>query len=62
MCALNNFFISFLFSVFTLIVLGKIVSYSLFEIKNENNFLGGVYTIALTVVAVIFSNVMVWIS
>ena len=59
---MNNFFISSIFSTFTLIIFCKIIAFSLYEIRNENNFSGGVCTIVLTAISVVFSNVMFWIS
>lgn len=59
---MNNAFIDFVFLVFTLVLLCKIIAYGLYEIKNENNLFGGVCTIAFSVASVVFSNIMVWIS
>lgn len=59
---MNNFFISSIFTFFTLFIIGKIIAYCLYEIKKENNFFGGVCTIAVSLIAVVFSNIMVWLN
>ena len=59
---MNNTFIDITFLLFTLFLLCKIFAYGIYEIKNEKNIFGGVTTIAFSIIAVIFSNVMVWIN
>ena len=59
---MNNAFVDITFLLFTVALLCKVVAYGLYEIKNENNFFGGICTIVFSVVSVIFSNIMVWIS
>ena len=59
---MNNFFIELSFTVFTLFLLGKIIGYGLYEIKNEKNFFGGICTITFSVFCIVFSNIMVWIN
>lgn len=59
---MNNTFIDVVFLLFTIILLCKIIAYSLYEIQNENNLFGGVFTIVFSVASVVFSNTMVWIS
>ena len=59
---MNNTFIDIIFLFFTLGLLCRIIAYGLYEIKNESNFFGGVCTIVLSIVSVVFSNIMVWIS
>lgn len=59
---MNNAFIDFVFLLFTLGLLCKVIAYGLYEIKNENNLFGGICTIAFSVASVVFSNIMVWIN
>ena len=59
---MNTFFINIVFTVFTLFILIKIIVYSLYEIKIENNTFGGISTMILTFISVIFVNIMVWIN
>lgn len=59
---MNNTFIDIIFLVFTLWLLRKLVGYGLYEIKNENNFFGGICAIVFSIFSVVFSNIMVWIN
>ena len=59
---MNNTFIDIIFAIFTLWLLCKLVGYSLSEIKNENNFFGGVCAIVFSIFSIVFSNIMVWIN
>ena len=49
-----------IFLLFSLFVLIQSVTYSLFEIKKENNKQGGIITILFTIFCVIFSNIVVF--
>ena len=49
-----------LFLIFTIYVLIQSISYGLYEIREEQNNLGGKLVIAFTIFSVIFSNVVVW--
>ena len=59
---MNNGFVSFVFTFFTITVLIKTIAYGLYEIKSEKNIFGGVCTIAFSSACIVFSNIMVWIS
>ena len=59
---MNIFFIDAMFFIFTVFVFVKLCVYSWHEICNENNLFGGVVTIVITLIAVIFVNIMVWIN
>ncbi len=59
---MNIFFIDAIFFIFTVFVFIKLCVYSLHEIRNENNLFGGITTIFITLVAVLFVNIMVWIN
>lgn len=55
-----NLFYHILFLLFTIYVLIQSVSYSLYEIKHEENKLGGSIVILFSIFSVVFSNIMVW--
>ena len=59
---MNVFFIDAIFLIFTIFIFIKITSYALFEIRNENNLFGGICTIVVTLVSIVFVNIMVWIN
>ena len=50
----------FLTFIFVLIVFIRTVSYGLFEIKNEDNKIGGIAVIAVAFAGLIFPNVFLW--
>jgi hypothetical protein len=58
---MNTVFINIIFLIFTLIIFFKIIGYGLYEIKQENNFYGGIVTIMFSLVSIIFCNIMIWI-
>ena len=49
-----------LFTVFTIYVMIEAISYAIYEIKNENNKLGGIFVISFAAFCSIFSNITVW--
>lgn len=55
-----NVFYHVLFLIFTIYTLIKCVSYGLYEIHEQENKIGGIWVICLTIFSVIFSNIMVW--
>lgn len=57
---MNTFFIKLFFSIICLFILLYIISFSIFEIKNNHNIFGGVFAILLTVGSIIFSNIVFW--
>ena len=59
---MNNTFLDIIFTIFTILLFCKIISYCLYEIKTENNSFGGLTTIIFSLVSIIFVNVMVWIN
>lgn len=50
----------FLFISFTILL--KSIGYGIYEINEEKNKYGGITIILLSIVVVIFSNIMLWIS
>ena len=59
---MNNIFLDIVFTIFTVFLFGKIISYCLYEIKIEKNPFGGLSTIVFSFVSIIFVNIMVWIN
>lgn len=51
-----------LFSLFTLYVLLESISYSIFEIKNQNNKFGGTCVILFSSFCIVLSNIFVWLN
>ncbi len=51
-----------LFLLFTIYVFIHTISYGMYEIKQENNKMGGYFVISFTVLTVIFSNIVVWLN
>ncbi len=51
-----------IFLIFTLYILLRCIAYGIYEIKEENNKLGGILFIITGIVAVIFSNVLMFIN
>lgn len=49
-----------LFFIFSLYILLKAIGYALYEIHQIHNKVGGISVIALSVLAVIFSNIILW--
>ncbi len=59
---MNNLFINVVFLAITLFFLGKLIGYSLYEIKTEKNLFGGIFLITFSIVSVVFSNLVIWTS
>ena len=59
---MNIFFIDAIFFIFTIFIFVKMTVYSWYEIKNEKNLFGGVSTIIITLIAIAFVNVIVWLN
>lgn len=59
---MNTFFIRLFFSFVCIFIFLYVLSFSLFEIKTNRNFLGGIFTILVTAGSIIFSNIMFWIN
>lgn len=53
-------FYHLLFLIFTLYTLIQSVSYGFYEIKEQNNKIGGISVILFTIFSVVFSNIIVW--
>ena len=51
-----------IFLIFTLYILLRCIAYGIYEIKEENNKSGGILFIVTGIVAVIFSNILMFIN
>lgn len=59
---MNVFFVDAVFFIFTVFIFFKLTVYAWHEINVEHNLFGGVSTIIVTLIAVIFVNVMIWLN
>ncbi len=59
---MNTFFIKIFFSLICFYLFLYIISFSIFEIKNNKNVLGGVFTLVLSITAILYSNIVFWIN
>ena len=51
-----------IFLIFTLYILLRCIAYGIYEIKEENNKSGGILFIITGTVAVVFSNILMFIN
>lgn len=51
-----------IFLIFTLYILLRCIAYGIYEIKQEENKFGGILFIVTGVVAVVFSNILMFIN
>ena len=54
-----DFIFHFLFIFFTIFILLKSIFYAFYEINTEKNKTGGIAIIALSIIATIFSNIII---
>ena len=59
---MNTIFTKIIFLIFTLIIFLYNCSYAGFEITKKNNISGGVMVFVFTLISVIFSNIMFFMS
>ena len=59
---MNTFFIKLIFLIFTIFIFLYSASYVSFEITKNNNISGGVMVFAFTIISIVLSNVMFFIS
>ena len=59
---MSSFVYHVLFSLISLSILLKAIGYALYEINNIKNKSGGIIVITFSILVVIFSNAMIWIS
>lgn len=51
-----------LFSLFTIYVFVESVSYGIFEIKSQNNKLGGISVITFSIFCILIGNIVAWMT
>lgn len=49
-----------LFAVFTILIFIKTVSYGIYEIKTNNNTIGGIVTFLIALIGLVFPNIIIW--
>ena len=59
---MNTIFIKIFFSIVCLLSLIHIWSFAVFEIKENKNVYGGIFTILFAIFSVVFSNVLFWLD
>ena len=59
---MNTFFIKIIFFIFTFFIFLYSCSYANFEITKKNNISGGIMFFIFTIISVIFSNIMFFVS
>lgn len=59
---MNAIFIDIIFLILTLFILGKTISYGIYEYRTEENHFGGICVIIFSIIATLFSNIVVWIN
>ena len=59
---MNTFFIKLIFLIFTILIFLYSTSYASFEITKRNNISGGIMVFIFTIISVIISNIMFFIS
>lgn len=55
-----NFIYDCIFTIATIYILIKSISYAIYEIKSENNKFGGVSIISFSVLVTLFANFIIW--
>lgn len=59
---MNTFFIKIIFMIFTIFVFIYASSYAGYEITKKNNISGGIIVFILTLISVVLSNIMFFMS
>lgn len=57
---MNIVFLDILFLLFSLFILGRTISYGLYEIKAEKNLFGGFSVIIFSSICILFCNIVIW--
>lgn len=50
------------FLIITIFIFIRVLAYALYEIREKNNRVGGISIILLSIVSVICSNIIMWIT
>ena len=59
---MNTFFIRLFFSIVCIFIFLYVLSFCLFEIRDNKNFFGGVFSLTVTLGCIIFCNVIFWVN
>ncbi len=59
---MNTFSIKLFFSQICVVIFWHMVSFSIYEIKNNNNKFGGIFTIVFSLTSIILSLIVFWIN
>lgn len=59
---MNTFFIRLFFSIICLLIFLYVLLFGIYEMKNNHNMFGGIFTILITIFSIIFSNIIFWIN
>ncbi|HCC03455.1 MAG TPA: hypothetical protein DEP51_01155 [Clostridiales bacterium] len=59
---MNTFSIKLFFSEVCIVIFLHMLSFAFFEIKQNNNKFGGIFTIVFSLVSVILSVIVFWIN
>ncbi|MFQ9298495.1 MAG: DUF3953 domain-containing protein [Clostridia bacterium] len=59
---MNTFFIRLFFSIICLLIFLYVLLFGIYEIKNNHNMFGGIFTILITIFSIIFSNIIFWVN
>lgn len=59
---MNTFFIRLFFSIICLLIFLYVLLFGIYEIKNNHNMFGGIFTNFNYHFSIIFSNIIFWIN
>lgn len=59
---MNNLFIKVYFSIICALMLMYMISYSMYEAKNNKNIFGSVFIIFFSIFSTVLSNYVFWIN
>ena len=59
---MNTLFIKIIFLIFTIIIFLYSSSYAKFEIVKKNNIIGGIVVFLFSLISIVFSNVMFFMT
>lgn len=51
-----------LFTIFTIFIFVKTVSYGIYELKINNNTIGGIVTFLIALISLVFPNIIIWFN
>lgn len=52
----------FVFALFSIFIFIRTISYGIYEIKENNNTIGGIVTFIVALLALILPNAVIWIN